>query len=339
MRKHFCYILLLISYEIQSQGFSPCEIPPDLEVSYNDQIKILALGPMLNSGTADSNSIRILEPYYLPVFEALAAIYNSPFTEQVDSIFNIYCINNKYSDEFNSYRSNALYVSLDTTITWTESWEDNIDSSGNAFIDSLLFGVDYTVNPLFDNIKRLEFVEVLNLPALVRLLETVDGIVFAELVPSYGGGTYITHSQEGDDHNFKFILGWDDCQAGCISTRIWEFQSNTSKCEAQFLRSYGTPVTSWVNGPPFALNCNLKSSEFDPHNNIKVSIYPNPISDILHIESENDISFLEIVNIIGEPIVKKAVNGYVLNENISYLVPGIYVMILNKEIIAKFIKI
>jgi hypothetical protein len=286
----------------------------------------------------DSNSIHILEPYYLPVFDALASIYNSPFTEEVDSIFNIYCINNKYTDEYNSYRSNAIYVSLDTTVSWTESWNNNIDSSGNAFIDSFLMDISYIVYPLFGNIKRIEFDEILNLPTTVKLLDTIHGIKFAELVPFYGGGTYITHNQEGNEHNFRFILGWDDCQSGCISTRVWEFQSNTLTCETEFLGSYGTPVTSGVNGPPYQLNCNLKSSEIDPQNDIKVSIYPNPIFDILHIESKIDISFLEIYNIMGKLIVKKTVDGTNLDENISYLVPGIYVMILNKEIITKFIK-
>ena len=339
MRSYFFYILLLISYEVQSQVRSSCDISPELEAAYNDQIKTLALGPMLNSGNIDSNSIRILEPYYLPIIKALAAIYNSQFTDQVDSIFNIYCINNQYSDEYNLYRSKAIYVSLDTSVTWTESWKNNINFSGNTFIDSILFDVAYTVNPFFHNIKRLEFIEVLNLPTLIKLLKTVDGIVFAEQVPSIGGGTYITHSQEGDDQNFKFILGWDDCQSGCISTRIWEFQSNISTCDAQFIGSYGTPVSFWYNGPPYAPYCNLKSSESDPLQATMINLYPNPSSDILNIKSDKTIHFVDLYNIIGTHIVKHKVNNNVINEDISYLLPGVYILVVNNETILRFIKV
>ena len=125
--------------------FSQCELIPEITNHYQDQVSILALEEMLQSGSSDTNSIRILDEYTTPIYESLGSIYNSIYAQEADSVFNIYCINNSTFDEQVGYTSNEIYVHLDTAVNWTSSWLNEISYSGNNFIDSLLEGLEYDV--------------------------------------------------------------------------------------------------------------------------------------------------------------------------------------------------
>lgn len=172
----FIWILPIVN---KAQEISSCNVPAEFASVYQKQVQILALDVLWASGSEDTSSIRIPEQYSQPIMTALAGVYNSMYEHEVDSIFRIYCINNKYVTG-EGYRSDAIYVSLDTSVAWTTLWENEIDSSGLTFIDSLLEGIDYSVELFFHTTVKLEFEEVINLKRLVSLLDTIQGVNFAE---------------------------------------------------------------------------------------------------------------------------------------------------------------
>ncbi|SFB04250.1 Por secretion system C-terminal sorting domain-containing protein [Flavobacterium swingsii] len=65
----------------------------------------------------------------------------------------------------------------------------------------------------------------------------------------------------------------------------------------------------------------LSSPDFS-QNNLKVAVYPNPVSDILNIETETEIKSVEIYNLQGQKI-KTALSKQI---NVSDLASGIYMV-------------
>lgn len=322
--------------------FSQCELIPEIVSNYHRQVAILALEDMVRSGTSDTNSIRITDEYTTPVFESLGAIYTSVYTQEADSVFNIYCINNSGVDEQGGYSATTIYVELDTTVSWTSSWLNEIPSSGNNYIDSLLEGFEYEVELfvpfLLDGVVKIAFAEIINLPLLVRLLNLENGVIYAERVPAIGDRDHITYSREGDIQYVDFHLGWDDCFSGCISNRIWQFEVYPEDCYVEYLGAYGRPVTFWYNGPPAALNCNLSISTDYTFVNESLKLHPNPVIDYLKIEAGHTIQHIEIYDLFGRSVYFQSLLDQSSQLDISFLMPGIYFAKVDDQFVKKFVK-
>lgn len=69
-------------------------------------------------------------------------------------------------------------------------------------------------------------------------------------------------------------------------------------------------------------NNNTLTSENFNTNNLEVSLYPNPVRDILNIEIENDIQSIEIYNIQGQRVLSSNQNQI----NVSDLASGMYLV-------------
>ena len=69
-------------------------------------------------------------------------------------------------------------------------------------------------------------------------------------------------------------------------------------------------------------NNNTLTSENFNTNNLEVSLYPNPVCDILNIEIENDIQSIEIYNIQGQRVLSSNQNQI----NVSDLASGMYLV-------------
>jgi Secretion system C-terminal sorting domain len=338
MKKLFIYICSIFATNGTAQVVSSCEIPQELSIAYGDQVKILAIDPMLNSGTADSGSIHILEAFSKPIFESLAAVYNSTFYSEIDSIFNIYCIKNLEVDEASGYTSNEIYISLDTNVAWTQYWLNGIDSSGNAAIDSLLAGVTYAVyQPFLPGTVRLVFEDVLNLVPLVQFLAAVDGVNYAEQVPSYGQDNSITHFQQNSVHFFDFYLGWGDCPSGCTSGRIWRFRVAQPSCEVTFLGASGASIPSF-DGYPNETNCNLTSSVNNLSADRFIEVFPNPASDVLHIRTVDEFRALCVYDMLGKCCIKSEPQSNSVSIDVARLTPGIYFLQVDKHLTRAFVK-
>ena len=342
MNKHRITFTIIIVTFWNCMIFSQCELVPEILSNYQDQVSILALDEMLASGTADTNSIRILDEYTTPVFECLGSIYNSIYTEEADSVFNIYCINNSLVEEQGGYTSNKIYVKLDTAVSWTSSWLNEIPTSGNSFIDSLLEGIEYEVQlfvpTLLHGVVKITFAEIINLPGLVRLLNMENGIISAERVPAIGEGDRITYTIEGDNQYVDFHLGWDDCFNGCISNRVWNFVVNHPDCYVDYLGAYGRPVTFWFNGPPAAPHCNISISTDQPFYLDNIKLNPNPVNDFLNIESDHVLHSIEIYDLFGRTVFLQSLSDQTSQLDLSFLMPGIYYAKVGNHFGKQFVK-
>ncbi|MBL7826602.1 MAG: T9SS type A sorting domain-containing protein [Saprospiraceae bacterium] len=339
MKKFLTFIFIAISLYCNAQVVPSCEIPQELALAYKEQVQIFALDAMLNSGTVDSNSIKVLGAYSTSIWASFAAIYNSSFVDEINSIFNIYCINNPETNETNTYHSKTLYVSLDATVSWTQFWLNNMDTTGNGYIDSLLSGINYSVSPFFNNSKKLIFEEIINLPALVKFLENVDGINYAELVPVNGQGNSIIHTQQNGSHYFDFFLGWGDCPAGCTSSRVWKFKVTQPECIVGFLGVTGSQIPS-LDGYPSEINCNLTSNSINL--DIKkgiVELFPNPANDVLNVRNLNHVHTLRIYDLLGNLRITMEPQSPSTKIDIDFLTPGFYFLQLDRHLPQSFVKL
>jgi hypothetical protein len=333
MKKILVILFWILPMLSKAQEISSCEVPADFAMEYQKQVQILALDVLWASGSEDTSSIRIPEFYTEPIMTALAGVYNSMYESEVDSIFRIYCINNQYVDS-KGYRSDAIYVSLDTSVAWTSMWENEIDSSGHVFIDSLLAGIDYSVDLFFHTIVRIEFEEIINLKRLVSLLDTIHGVTFAEQTPAYGEGDKILHEQELHNHFFRFFLGWGDCPSGCTEARFWNFNADDQDCEVFYVSS---ELYSSNGIPQGSLHCLLSNSSLVKED-IMLTVFPNPATEVLHLSADKSIQRIELYDVTGALLYHM---GFFSNEgelDISFLPQGIYFLKVNGEKMSRFVK-
>lgn len=70
---------------------------------------------------------------------------------------------------------------------------------------------------------------------------------------------------------------------------------------------------------------------------LKMRVYPNPINDILYIESEAEMGHVVIVDILGNTIINEYVRSNTIQVDFSHLPKGMYVL-KTKENTQKIIK-
>lgn len=256
MKSNPLFISIIINLLCSGLMASNCEPSITLQNAYINDVNQLAIQQMLNSGTSDSESVYIIESYKQTIWKGLAALENAvSFIPQLDSVTNIYCIHNT-----EAYETHSIYISLDTSVQWTENWINEQPYSGNVSVDDFLEGFSYTVDHpsiTLDNIIELTFDSTLNLFPIVNYLNGIDGINYAELTPTVGDGNHIEFSSSGPIQYFTFTLGWGDCPSGCIYNRSWSFSVDTTTCEVAYLGVSGPPVDIVEWEEPWAVNCNL----------------------------------------------------------------------------------
>lgn len=75
---------------------------------------------------------------------------------------------------------------------------------------------------------------------------------------------------------------------------------------------------------------NLLSVE-DAIENATMNLYPNPIKNTLHIESDQRISSVSIHDGLGRTVLNEAVNSKRFDRNVDHLDPGVYLVRLTTE--------
>jgi len=69
------------------------------------------------------------------------------------------------------------------------------------------------------------------------------------------------------------------------------------------------------------------------------ALYPNPVDDVLNIETQENINNIKIFNPLGQQIVNKNANTNNISVNINYLPKGIYFVIVNTDKTIKSVEI
>lgn len=93
----------------------------------------------------------------------------------------------------------------------------------------------------------------------------------------------------------------------------------------------GKYVAGWVNGaPPFAEGWMLYLDDIIlGKNNItqtQISVYPNPVENILHIRASEQVDAIQIVNVLGQQITNVSIGADNKQIDVSDLASGVYMV-------------
>jgi hypothetical protein len=85
---------------------------------------------------------------------------------------------------------------------------------------------------------------------------------------------------------------------------------------------------TYSNGNAFAIRMNMGVLGLDESANANLSVYPNPSSDVVTIESNMTEGSIEIIDLTGKVVANQTVNGVATAFNTAALSNGIYTVIL-----------
>ncbi len=68
----------------------------------------------------------------------------------------------------------------------------------------------------------------------------------------------------------------------------------------------------------------LGTSDIDVDETFDIKVYPNPVSDILNVKSNSEIIAMDVVNMLGQVVIKQF--GRSNSLNVSTLSPGLYIL-------------
>jgi hypothetical protein len=85
---------------------------------------------------------------------------------------------------------------------------------------------------------------------------------------------------------------------------------------------------TYSNGNAFAIRMNMGVLGLDESANANLSVYPNPSSDVVTIESNMTEGSIQIIDLTGKVVANKTVNGVATAINTSALTNGMYTVIL-----------
>jgi hypothetical protein len=102
---------------------------------------------------------------------------------------------------------------------------------------------------------------------------------------------------------------------GCLPDSTRDFQ--------RFIDNSGSPHVTFTTECAISINNRTTVSG--------ISVYPVPITDILYINSTEDISELAFYDLSGKLFLNKQINGYIKAVDVSGLKSGIYIVQLKYE--------
>jgi hypothetical protein len=91
---------------------------------------------------------------------------------------------------------------------------------------------------LFHHAAVLNAEKPVNLFALGKKFEAIDGVLFTEENRTAGDGNDINAKIDSEYLSIEYSVGWGDCPAGCIHRHYWLFHVKFDGT-VSFVRSYG----------------------------------------------------------------------------------------------------
>ena len=234
-------------------------------------------------------------------------------------------------NEFN-YKAENQEIRIDVIAVHWYDWNSNPENSPNAnpqdiynrFVNYLenvhnLYGLPIWITEFNANRYRNEWVHRQFLQLALPYLEETEYIERYSFFPP------VTDQADFFDENNNY-------------TQIGEFYSNFNSTKSIAENEYASPSNLNSDGYEFTqIECNpnnafLSNHEIVSHN--EITIYPNPSSDYIFIEFNQEITDLKILTIEGKIIKELRPAKYI---NISFLNKGMYFIKINDNFI-KFVK-
>ena len=234
-------------------------------------------------------------------------------------------------NEFN-YKAENQEIRIDVIAVHWYDWTSNPENSPNAnpqdiynrFVNYLenvhnLYGLPIWITEFNANRYRNEWVHRQFLQLALPYLEETEYIERYSFFPP------VTDQADFFDENNNY-------------TQIGEFYSNFNSTKSIAENEYASPSNLNSNDYEFTqTECNPNNTFLSNHeieSQKEITIYPNPSSDYVFIEFDQEITDLKILNIEGRIIKKLRSVEYI---NVSFLNKGIYFLKVNNHFI-KFIK-
>ena len=234
-------------------------------------------------------------------------------------------------NEFN-YKAENQEIRIDVIAVHWYDWTSNPENSPNAnpqdiynrFVNYLenvhnLYGLPIWITEFNANRYRNEWVHRQFLQLALPYLEETEYIERYSFFPP------VTDQADFFDENNNY-------------TQIGEFYSNFTSTKSIAENEYATPSNLNSDGYEFTqIECNPNNAFLSNHEIVsqnEITIYPNPSSDFIFIEFNQEINDLKILTVEGKIIKVLSPAKYI---NVSFLNKGIYFLKINDDFI-KFVK-
>jgi len=325
MKRFIIFILVLASTKANAQITSSCNVPPELAEAYHKDIVQLATNYLDNIQSPDT--IYVHPPQYVmdDISGGLAAILNAN-TPESDSVFNLYCVHNLNGWP---YDYAGFLVQVDTSVAWTQAWQNLVTITGNSYVDSLTslyaLHVDNFYNWSFGNYAELGVDSAWNIMALMDSLRyATPGIISVEPNSMIGQAGTIEYEKTGNDRYYSFYFEFSDCFDGCDNYHRWGFKVD-SACNVYYLGFSDWGVFG-VQPLPAPLNCNLYD-KVEELSSGQLNLYPNPATSEVRLKMEDqNIRNITVYDLLGKTVLEidyaTITNEVVLD--VSNLNPAIY---------------
>lgn len=309
MRKIVILVLVVLSL---SQGFSQivpssCTTPYLLNSIYEPDLKNLALRRLFEVHSPDTAFVKIPDIWIDTIRAGMSAIVNAVSLPQRDSIFNLYCVHDNAPNNIFIYKEIMVFV--DTSVAWTQAWQNMQTLTGNAVIDNLMTQFGYQIvqfnNFSFGSMALIHTDSLWNINAVINQLEAVPGVLFAEANAIIGTAGTIVYQKVGSTRYYNFVFEWNDCFDGCDNSRTWRYRV-FEDCSVEFLG-----IVDWgvfgIEPLPAPVNCNVFTGFPEPPDpNSGFRVYPVPATEYLHIQNPGSaIVRIQFFNVNGRLILEK----------------------------------
>ena len=178
----------------------------------------------------------IVESYY----RGFIHIYNAESLDARDSVLVNYKIHALHYP-----RTHFIEVTFDSTKPWAKEWKNGQRITGDQQIDFLMTTYNIQLKKYYSfpwyHAAKLFSEEPLNIFALSKRFEPIDGIIYAHPMALAGEGSDIMGIIESDYISYLFSYGWGDCLEGCLHRHYWSFQVRFDGT-VLFVNSYGDPL-------------------------------------------------------------------------------------------------
>ena len=315
MKKTILLIVLLIS----GVSFSQCEVNSYIEQNYITDAWIMVFRNFVENPIHPDYNVPILDPVKtVPYLEKISAVYVlASINTTADSLFNKFDIHtNQYFPKIVSFGKLILYVP--ETTSWIFDFIDT-GISGDPILDQLMQEYQFSITnvgiaeppPIYD-ITIVSQIPYLNAYALIDDFNSIDGIDFIEpgfpdTPHNYTGIPFEIDNEEvrasnmlWNDNTLTFTLHTGICWTTCDVAKAWT---------AEILEDCSDVTISLLGTPESIINI--------------VSVYPNPVSEILFLKNLNSESYsIKVYSMLGQ--VVRSIDFSSEEINVADLKVGIY---------------
>lgn len=281
--------------------------------AYQYDIHYLAVQRLRWTGHPDNDLIRVPKIHTDSILRALTAVFNTGKKLKADSVFDKYCVHEKYAIY------NSLEILLDTNASWINSWNDGITQTGNDTLDNLLKEYGYTLDKEA-NYYKLVSDQLVNRFALSARLEKFSGIKHASPIgfirPGISG-EWIFYNVRNNNQEVDFYKPF---RYGGYNAHRWIY-TVSENCTVSLEDTVYYLNLEPLEPYPVPTNCNISKGIVKQG----LELYPNPTNSQAIIRTTED-GLIKLFTLSGR-VLKSYISykGYTPID-LSELANGIYII-------------